>query len=282
MKILLSSNPENLLAALQSTNEPYAVVEAEYGSTEVMGSSDELTLNHHVRPERQCPCLTENWDEPFEGDIGISHFDLDTLGGVLALRGYKDFGSSSFWALAAFVDVNGAHRIAECPQYNRGLHADMAAWWSWSQAHRLLPPRDGSVIDVTDFFEDAEIELGLILAGDRYEEGVTFLAQEEVLRDLSWRDERVTENGLKIVKRVCDTFVNHLYYLNDVSPADVVVALNTKFQSCTISCSAGQINCREVVQNLWGPLAGGHPGIAGSPRGQEMTEEDLENLFRSI
>ena len=41
-------------------------------------------------------------------------------------------------------------------------------------------------------------------------------------------------------------------------------------------------SAKEIVQELWGNEAGGHPGIAGSPRGQEMTEKDMRQLVKAV
>ena len=43
-----------------------------------------------------------------------------------------------------------------------------------------------------------------------------------------------------------------------------------------------KVSAKELVQELWGNEAGGHPGIAGSPRGQEMTEKDMQQLANIV
>ena len=40
--------------------------------------------------------------------------------------------------------------------------------------------------------------------------------------------------------------------------------------------------CRDIVQSLWGMEAGGHAGIAGSPRGQEMSTADLDACVEAV
>ena len=42
------------------------------------------------------------------------------------------------------------------------------------------------------------------------------------------------------------------------------------------------LSAKNIVQELWGPEAGGHPGIAGSPRGKEMTKKDLQQLAKLV
>ena len=62
------------------------------------------------------------------------------------------------------------------------------------------------------------------------------------------------------------------------------VTRNGKFKSITVAMADGgkRVSAKELVQELWGIEAGGHPGIAGSPRGQEMTEKDLQQLARTV
>lgn len=279
MQILISNNAENLTNALNAFS-CHAVVEAEFGSVEVMGSSNLLTLNHHVRPGRPCPCLYDNAGT-YAGRIeavGISHFDLDTLGGVLALQGRKP-KDVAFWRLAAWVDTHGPHRVKECPTYTEHDHIRLAAFWSWSQKNRLFAPRDGSCEEVSSFVDGAHAEIVAILNGQRDEIGQDFLASEAELMDISF----VAERG-PVVLRTGDTFTNHLYYGVDGQPVSYVVALNTKFKSITISKADASlpISCKDFVQELWGALAGGHDGIAGSPRGQEMTLEDAQKAFDAL
>ena len=79
-------------------------------------------------------------------------------------------------------------------------------------------------------------------------------------------------------------FCNASYY----SPthrtiARVVISFNETFKSITISCSDGSIeNCAGLAQWLWGNEAGGHKGIAGSPRGKTMTEQDLQHTINHV
>lgn len=326
IQFLISSSADSLRTALVGY-EHYATVEAEYGSLEVEGSSDLLSLNHHVRPERACPCSLSN--ERFDGvreeieAVGLSHFDLDTLGGCMALLGVKP-DAPAFWACAEWVDTRGPHRVRECSQYSEDTHVLLASFWAWSQANRLFPPRDGSVSDVTEFVSGAIEELSAILAGDdeRLERGRQFLAAEDALKGESFVRDGVSESGLRVVLRQSDGFVNHLYYSVDDSPADVVVGYSTKFKSVTVSRATDDVSvvAREFVQSVFTDcqilvageesprpeiyadraaveraaaeagieeysiqfLAGGHPGIAGSPRGKELDFAEAERAFAAL
>ena len=70
---------------------------------------------------------------------------------------------------------------------------------------------------------------------------------------------------------------------NRVSPA--IVSYNSTRKDITLSFydeNAIGLNACEIVQAAWGPLAGGHAGIAGSPRGQEMGLGDAIELANYV
>lgn len=64
-----------------------------------------------------------------------------------------------------------------------------------------------------------------------------------------------------------------------VIPATLVY--NERFNSITLAFydggrdHGGQYSAQEIMQSMFGPMAGGHDGIAGSPRGEVMAYEDL-------
>ena len=55
------------------------------------------------------------------------------------------------------------------------------------------------------------------------------------------------------------------------------MAFNQRTGAITVSLAdpIEGVSCREIVQDLWGPDAGGHDGIAGSPRGVRMGFGDV-------
>lgn len=69
---------------------------------------------------------------------------------------------------------------------------------------------------------------------------------------------------------------------NTICPA--TVTYNEKFKSITLAFEDGgkQLNAKEIVQEFWGPEAGGREGIAGSPRNVEMTKNDLAKLVNEL
>jgi hypothetical protein len=66
--------------------------------------------------------------------------------------------------------------------------------------------------------------------------------------------------------------------------ARAIVAWNPEAGTVTVSLesSVSGVSCRDIVQALWGPLAGGHAGIAGSPRGMAMTDEQFTTCIWAV
>jgi len=266
IRFLISSNPTNLVAALENTAS--ATVEAEYGNTLVEGSV--VTLAHHgPRSANPAPCLAENLSVEVEV-IGLSHVDLDSLGGCLAILGKKP-EASSFWSLAAFVDVRGPHKLGESGASAEDIRR-LNAFWAWSEANRLFPPRDGSVADATAWIEKAEAVIGRILADDEavLATGDEFRRKGDELNTASFVNEA---DG--VVLRESEAFVNHLYVLPDGRVVRAVVSYNPRNRAVTLSLAdhTPGVSCRDIAVGLWGDQAGGHAGIAGGPRtGLDYTE----------
>lgn len=296
MKILIGNNPESLALAL-SIYENTATVEAEYGDIVVERSV--LTLAHHgPRSDNECPCLFHNcYSDQLMGvlpvsigqkwtgfdAIGVSHFDLDTLGGVLAVIGRKET-VSDFWEIAAYVDIYGPHRIGDYP---KDMLNRFDAFWAWSEKNRLFAPRDGSIMDCTEFFFEAERILNLIFNGDHelIEAGNEWAYNLMELNINSIKETLKTPEGINIVIRITDgPFVNAMYQIADSDLiADCVIGFNKKFGSFTLSFERPGIgNACEIMQAAFGPAAGGHAGIAGSPRGKALTYQAVENIIAHI
>jgi len=263
--------------------KPEVAIEAEWGSDFVDGSK--LSLNHHgVNSSNPAPCVAEfSCDGLKESDVVVfSHVDLDSIGGILnVLRDDIWLDNKRFWRVVAFVDVNGPHRLGEC-EHLTGCEEDRVyAWWAWSQENRAPRCQKGESIDISGYLEDCFDVLRRILGGDKelLELGKEFKRKERELNERSY-----VESCSGVAFRVSDSFVNHLYKSSDGVLFDVVVAYNTKFKSITISSSGANdaIDCCSLIQRAFGKEAGGHKGIAGSPRGVEYSVDDAEGFYRGV
>ena len=272
--------PTREMAELIDAN---ATVEAEYGDYCVEGK--EITLAHHgSRSSNPAPCNSDV--QPLEGGtILVSHLDLDAIGGVLAVTGDK-IENSEFWEAAEFIDVNGVHHIHELPQ---DIQDKLNAVYAWNDTQPRV--RYTEITDVTENVQKNMEMLEKVLderhpehenminAGKEWEEATTSAVEARLMDETEYV--RVfSTNG---------PFCSASYYspnLEAVVPC--TVSFNEKFNSITVAFadggreSGGSLSAREIVQKLWGPEASGRDGIAGSPRGQVMTKDNLVNCAKYV
>ena len=271
-RIFVSSFSENLQETLDQFNRT-ATVEAEYGDVCVEGSV--VTLAHHgPRSGNPAPCL---WDREVQVEaIGLSHVDLDTCGGVYAIMSVKP-ENPEFWELAAFVDTNGPHKLPESGASEDTIR-QLYAVWAWQQANRVdtRTNKDNPVRELSweEVFEPHLQALRQILSGDE-----KLLSQGDALREAT---ETLNAHSFiqctqGIIVRVAYDFVNHLYNAPDGRLGKAVVTLSTKTHGITVSLESPikGFSVADFLQDLYGPEAGGHAGIGGTPRGEAMEINDL-------
>lgn len=272
-EIILCPNAEQA-----KEQDPDITIEAEYGRDCVEGK--ELTLAHHGdRSDNPAPC---NTDVPkFDGGkIVVSHLDLDTIGGIMAVTGDKP-NDSEFWKGAEHIDVNGTHHMHELSQDVQDKLNAFYAWNSTQPRERYMEPTDVKEI-VKENYNVLEKVLDrnnpeheqLIEKGREWEKDVTKATEERC----------VFENEFVRAFKTDGVFCSSSYYSpqqEEIIPC--TVSYNEKFHSITVAFAdggrenGGEFSAKEIVQSLWGKEAGGRDGIAGSPRGQEMTEKDFND-----
>ena len=276
---------------------PHISIEAEYGSKVVKGTV--YTAAHHQPTMAGLPAPCCDWDIPVvrRHVVLVSHMDLDTLGGCLRTeKRCQDLfhpQHEAFWNLAEYVDLNGPHmmggyisRLGAEEHYQRE-RACIYAYWAWAKTQPRL--QGDELLDVTQIVKKGAHALRKIFGGDPdlIEAGALFKKSEEELNRTSY-DRHIYPNDDprdQVILRRSDSFVNHIY--NPPGQADVfggVVSLNTESGAVTISLARPieGVSCREVMQELFGPEAGGHDGIAGTPRGQRFTELDRDRAAESL
>lgn len=275
VKILYTQN----LALAQNVNAD-VTIEAEYGDTCVEGKI--LTLAHHgSRSNNPAPCELENQELEFNS-ILVSHLDLDTLGGIMAVLNIKK-GNSSFWKDAAYIDVNGTHHMHKLPKVSKEL---INAYYYISDQLGRLPLARDEVKDITETVEEFISKLNKLFTDEEYQ-------KEMIEKGREWAENKAKQVENCLVKEtptircfITDgVFCGSSYYspqLNSVCEA--TISMNTKFNSITLAFEDGgkEYNAVEIVQELWGTEAGGRAGIAGSPRGWNKSSEELEIEFNKL
>lgn len=297
MKVFLTSN-----AVIASAIGAEYSVEAEYGSVLVKGTM--ITLAHHDAGKLEgfniCPCLNKNIENPIDGQIVISHIDWDTIGGILSCFGQKPDGEALWdrvWDLIAFIDENGSHRefLHETTRITRRAASAMYAWLNQPE-NRIFAPRDGSVMDVTDFikkcyelFGELEVECSNGGEGPLHAAGDKFWAANEDLIFSSYKtglwDKRVDNKPLVIIRQAPEKFINHLYNDGNGNIFAAVVGYDTSKKTITLSFEDGGsdvVSAGKIIQSMFGPLAGGKNGIGGGDRNHEYTIEDAERLAYKV
>lgn len=282
------------------TPTPYVTIEAEYGNEVVFGVL--YTSAHHgPRGGNPPPCVDALIPQVDQDTvILISHLDLDTVGGIGLTVGRGLPPPLAF--AAAEIDVRGPHHLEEAVRGDALVRRQVyAAWAIMKGAPRC--PRD-VVTDVTrdvvkllqqlyalewlDLPEPpqaSEWHPVWLSAQQADKEGAALEAATEELNKSSYQERR----GAVIVRKVADPkgFVNHLYNPPqgvEGGTAQAVVTLNTATGAVTASMAdpVPGVSMATVLQGVFGPAAGGHAGIAGSPRGQPMTEVDLEKTVQAV
>ncbi len=291
MKVILAPTAE-----LAKKVQNVAVsVEAEYGDVTVKGSR--YTAAHHGKnADNPCPCVDMEIPalQPGEGDILVSHIDLDTLGGVAMAAAawewvccpYRIFSKQEFWQLAAFVDINGPHKLAQAGASEEDIAA-LYAYWAWSQANRGPRRESDKVHDVTEEVIEHLTVIGLILQKDLDEQKhAELLAAGETFRQAGEKlnEESFVEAKDGVIVRVGPAFSNHLYTTPQGEVCEAVLAFNTKSGGITLSFAEKDDprDACKIMQDAFGPEAGGHKGIAGSPRGVRQTLSKLDDAVRAL
>lgn len=280
MKVYISNNAAALAAV-----HPDVTVEAEYGEVVVPGLR--LTMAHHgPRAGSPAPCSFLNGcaGDDWQGLIlGISHVDLDTIGGIMAVMGCKP-RAPRFWDAAVFVDLNGAHKLVQSDvdlSNIRRLHA----YWAFSRECRVYAPRDGTAADVTEAVLAHVDAVRAILEDDEelLQAGDAFAAAEATLNVETFRG----FDGL-VILRASPTFANHLYATPDGKLGLAVVNWNPgpDYSGGAITLSLADpvegVHCGNILRELFGPEAGGHQGIGGSPRGAALPYEEAVRVADEV
>lgn len=294
----MTTNARILVApsfALADNIAAMVTIEAEYGALVCQGvlytaahhQADGPYRGTHLGGPAVSPCVDESIPVVYSGVVLLSHVDLDSIGGALRALGHPLMHrDDELWSLAAYVDVHGPHRRLDWRSLDdmerdddlleRPVRRALVAWWAYSSERRISVPRD-RIVDVTPEILAAASVLEQILdgdeellaAGDRWAAAEAELERSSLLYVLG-----------SVAARQSDRFVSHLYSRLDGARLDrAIVGYNTQTRAVTVSLESPVegVSARGIVRAIWGDEAGGHTGIAGSPRGVDMTRDDLDD-----
>jgi hypothetical protein len=204
---------------------------------------------------------------------------LDALGGVLAVTGDKP-DDPEFWKGAGYVDVHGIHNIHD-------LREDVQQELTAFSAQKAKEPRE-RITDVKDVKEDIGRHLGYVRAitdpeHEKNREYIEYGKEWQKENERQVEDRCVFENNYVRGFVTDGVYCAASYYSPEAEKViPCTVTYNTNYNTITVAFAdggrenGGKLSAKEIVQELWGKEAGGRDGVAGSPRGQEMTREDFE------
>lgn len=277
IRIKMAPSLDKALEMKERFNGPLATVECEYGNTVVEGA---VTLAHHVEGWNTAPSLqTSNVlfeagvEMVVDGDyIMISHIDLDTVCGIMAVAEDYDIPEDIKKGIN-YVDCNGQHHLYDT-EVSEDARKYILSYIGYANAHRAPIGQE----DVTDYVIDL---IERFNTQENYEAGKAFVEGRRVEAEASLAG---AVGSVVLLDQDVDSKafgLNSEYILNDVE-YDYVIVFDQKFGKITLSSRKGKDDVRnmvDVMRAVFGEEAGGHKGIAGTPRGKMYTLEDAFNLM---
>ncbi len=259
---------------LVAEKQPIATAEAEYGSTVIEGQT--ATLAHHVQGWTSAPSLSENLNLNVQEDdyILVSHIDLDTVCGIMAVKGVYKYSPEVKKGIN-YVDCNGQHRMfsSEVSEEARRI---ILSYIGYTLNNRC--PQEEDITEyvntlILKFDTEENFSIGL-----KFVKGRTAVAESILVR---------AEGGAVLLHQPSEMNVfglNSEYILGGVE-YDYIVVFNEKFGSVTASSrlgSNGGLDMVAVMREIFGEGAGGHYGIAGTPRGTTFSIEDAKSVLNAL
>lgn len=256
IKVIIAFS-ENSTKSIMAT----ATVEAEYGDIAVKGTK--VTLAHHVTEYRDCqaPCVAKVAPLEAGSVIVVSHVDLDTVGGCLALLGVKP-NCDMFWEATAFIDLNGPHNTYLLVSTEQDM---MNALWAWQTINK--PKRFSDKEDITEVILSYVPAIEAIISGET----------DIIAEGKKWASEiakRVEEKLYLETDNIRAFITDHVFcassYYSPIRKRSVnaTVSMNTETHGIIIAFADrdAQYSASSIAKSIWEDHAGGHAGIAGSPR----------------
>ena len=287
MIVILAPTAQLATDTLRLSPPPALTVEAEYGAFVLEGGKYTAAhhqpigspyVGRHITPYgRPAPCNDQDIPKLEENEVAlISHIDMDTLGGLM--RATDKFEENPvFWFYAEHIDTNGRHKAKKdhpCWILYNGILA-----WIEENKPEIDHNRNNDVTEFCykafDFIKDTLNDGHLATRM-----GHAYLYLQDKLDESTFVEMRPC--GL-VIRRTQGKKVNHLY-----RDGIAVITYDEKYKTIRISTSdqIPNLSCRRLVQEWWGDRAGGHNQIAGSARGQFMSEdqfkESTERFIREL
>jgi len=280
MIVILAPTPQLATDTLRLNPPPALTIGAEYGGFVLEGAKYTAAhhqplgspyVGRHITPfGKPAPCNDSSIPKINDDEVAlISHIDIDTLGGLM--RATDQFENNSvFWFYAEHIDTNGIHKAKQdhpCWVLYNGLNA-----WINENHPEIDSSRNN---DVTNFcYKAFDFITEMLMDGQESTRmGNAHIYLQEKLDESTFV--KSLPCGL-IVRRTRGDKVNHLY-----REENAIISYDEKHKKIRISTAdpIKNLSCRRLVQEWWGDRAGGHDQIAGSARGQLMSEDQFKEAI---
>lgn len=284
-------------------------IEAVYGSEVVEGRLG--TLDHHAEGYRDNPAPCNADIEPLKsGTILVSHMDVDCMGGIMAAIGIKP-ENPSLWQTAERIDLTGPSNLADEPQMNQDeMRALYIALRPIQEEMRQLVAADKDktgpkYYDITQSVKKLAKEFSKI--ADRENPEREPLLEEgrrrEAERIKNVESKCVYDDGVtRGFKTEPGIGCNNAYAppgreepaiacVSYDSTGTLIISFNSKINMTGDSQLRNpdcKLNARNIIKSVYGKdfgednQAGGHPGIAGSPRGINSPPEYYDKAIATV
>ena len=285
-KVLLATTFEDAVRVIdycKARGIETATVEAEYG--EECAAGTHATLAHHTTEHKMnpAPCVRDEIQSFEDGVIVISHIDLDTLGGISILEGNK-LHHPTFWHSESIIDTKGYIGIKEIPADDElimkaflGLEKTM----EFKTGNHVIGKGNENIYDVTDRVYELLKVLHSLLSLDkdsnlikcglmRFNQYLKNLTIKSVYQDASVRIFKTQQPQ------------HYLIHKEDDVEYRTCITLNERTGAIILSDISEELDCCLIMQQVFGPTAGGQFRVAGTPRHKRYNMKDVKKLCRHL
>lgn len=244
--------------------------------------------------------------------VAISHLDADTAGGLAKVWGLGEMDrrpvrgngkqlNNSFDEFVEYVDLNGIDAVkTHDDNYYRIVALNALIPFSPRVEPTHIVEATKAAIRAAAAYgvcrsHPSAVSLGMELAAaeerrlkaqidstiDRYEMVVETTQNDDYI-DFMNPTGVVVRNTIMMHVRVHDNVATQAY-----AEAHIIAALNTRLGNVTLAIKHKNVpivggKAIEIMRSVFGEGAGGQPNIAGSPRGQKCSRDDLERVRRAV
>lgn len=287
--------------------KPFITIECEFGDKYIKG--DYMTIVHHGEFSKNLSSAIsvhhnlahatydymDSQDLPIEGkSIMVNALDLDTMLAIYVIECSakeepymgENYPPYAFLRAVDRADRFGVHKLKE---------------WSTKKEERVLQGEDTELKDKEKAYKMVLAyhtwanEIKLKFEPDfmvQMQKGLDFI--ESMIKDDSIIEEYYNKETSRKQEVESMLFTESekgrlfnttgIFCGADYEGKSFIVAFNQKFKAVTLSFEDGgkQHNAVTIMQELFGSEAGGHAGIAGTPRGKEFTFGDAKVVFDKV